>query len=96
MRVVTPENGSVVRSHQRVRPREREIVSVFSKADPFFATNSVTEADKKKEILLAMVGPATFRLLTNLVVPAEPGDKTYKELVEALKAHHNPELAKVV
>ena len=49
----------------------------------------LTTQKKERDILLAMIGPATFKLLTNLVVPEEPGDKTYKELIEELKKHHN-------
>ena len=58
--------------------------------------NGVEDAGKKKEILLSMIGPATFKLLSNIVVPDNPGDKTCKELIDTLKNHHNPTPSEVV
>ena len=43
-----------------------------------------------------MLGPTTFKLLSNLVAPDDPGDKTYKELADKLKQHHDPDLSEVV
>ena len=71
-------------------PEREEWTQYAQRLTHFFAANGVDNAAKKKEILLAMIGPATFKLLTNLVVPEEPGDKTFKELIEKLKKHHNP------
>ena len=76
-------------------PEREEWSQYAQRLTHFFTVNGVEDAAKKKEILLAMVGPATFKLLTNLV-PDAPGDKTYKELVEALKKHHNPAPSEVV
>lgn len=58
--------------------------------DHFFAANEITDAAKKKSVFLAVIGPTTYTLLRNLVSPARPGDKTFAELVAALKEHFNP------
>lgn len=48
----------------------------------FFTANDIEEADKKKSILLSVVGAQTYSLMRNLLSPAKPGDKTFEELVE--------------
>ena len=58
--------------------------------DHFFAANGIDDTDKKKSTFLAVIGPATYTLVRNLVSPNEPGDKLYDELVAALKKHFNP------
>ena len=62
----------------------------------FFAVNDITEDGKKKEIFLAVVGPATFNILRNLIAPKKPGDHTYKENVEVLAKHFKPTLSEIV
>lgn len=39
-------------------------------------------------LLLTMIGPTPFKLLSNLISPDKPEDKTYDELMEAMKRHH--------
>ena len=55
----------------------------------YFAANGI-EADKQKDTFLCCIGRDTFGLLRTLVAPAKPGEKTYKELVDALTAHLAP------
>ena len=43
----------------------------------------------KKVVFLSVVGLSTYKLLTNLIAPTEPADKTYKELVDKLMKHHS-------
>ena len=42
----------------------------------FFTANDIDSAEKKRAVFLAVVGPATYRLLYNLISPDKPGDKT--------------------
>lgn len=60
------------------------------RVDHFFAANGITDDSKKRSAFLAMIGPATYALLRNLVSPDKPGDKSYEELVSLLKDHYNP------
>ena len=52
--------------------------------------------DKKQSVFLLIVGANTYKLLWNLLTPAKPGDKSYKELVEVLAKHYSPTPAESV
>ena len=41
-------------------------------------------------VFLSVVGCTTYRLLRNLLAPASPKDKSFKEIVDTLKAHFEP------
>ena len=49
--------------------------------DYYFTANSVVEANKKKAVLLTVVGPSTFKLLKSLVAMANVDDKSYKDVM---------------
>ena len=55
----------------------------------FFAANDVAD-EKKVPALLSLLGNKTYKLLKNLVAPAKPHDKAYKDLVEQLGKHFSP------
>ena len=44
----------------------------------FLLANGITEESQNLHLLLALVGNLTFRLLTNLVAPRQPGELTFK------------------
>uniref|UniRef100_A0A1A8B3B1 Zgc:165409 n=1 Tax=Nothobranchius furzeri TaxID=105023 RepID=A0A1A8B3B1_NOTFU len=44
--------------------------------DQFFAANKIGDEEKQRAILISMVGPATYKLMRNLVSPAKPSTKT--------------------
>ena len=41
------------------------------------------------------MGASTFKLLSNLIVPQEPGDITYAQVVEKLTSHFKPKTLKI-
>ena len=45
--------------------------------DHFFQANEVTNVNKKRVILLKMIGPSAYKLLRNLLAPAKLKEKTY-------------------
>lgn len=55
----------------------------------FVLANEIKD-EQKLHLLLAIVGPQTFRLLTNLVAPTKPGELTYAEVTEKLTSHFKP------
>ena len=62
----------------------------------YFAANGITDAARKKFILLTVVGPATYKQLRSLVSSAKVDDKTYTQWVEALQAFHSPRPSEIV
>ena len=69
----------------KIEEFEEEWPQYVERMDHFFAANGIDNADKKKSTFLAVIGPATYSLVRNLVSPDKPGDKSYDELVDALK-----------
>ena len=46
--------------------------------------------DKRRAILLSIIGSPTYTLLRNLVSPSKPTEKSYQDLVSVLKEHYQP------
>ena len=55
----------------------------------FLDANGITNIDKKRSVLLSAIGPAPYKLLTSLLSPHKPGEKSYEELVTLLTEHYN-------
>ena len=61
----------------------------------FLLVKGITEESQKLHLLLALVGNLTLRLLTNLVVPRQPGELTFKEALTELERHFKPKPFKI-
>ena len=59
-------------------------------------TNGITNIDKKRSVLLSAIEPAPYKLLTSLLSPQKPGEKSYEKLVTILTEHYNPALSEIV
>lgn len=55
----------------------------------FAKANKVAD-EEKLHLFLAMIGAPTYKLLASLSAPTEPGELTYKEVVDKLAAHFKP------
>ena len=62
----------------------------------FFVANGITAADKKRAVLLAVVGPATYKVLRNLISPTKPGEVSYSDIVKTLTDHFSPAPSEIV
>ncbi|KAJ8043837.1 hypothetical protein HOLleu_11112 [Holothuria leucospilota] len=72
----------------------KEIWSQYvERLEHFFAANGITDKAKMQSILLSSIGPDAYKLLRNLVSPAKPGEKSYKELVAK---HQHPTPSEIV
>ena len=55
--------------------------SYVLKLEYYFEANNVTEAGKKKSILLAVCGPAAFRRISSLLTPHALSPSTFMTLL---------------
>ena len=58
----------------------------------FSSRQTIYRQRKMIPVFLCIVGGTTYRLLRNLLVLASPKDKSFKEIVDTLKAHFEPKL----
>ena len=63
-------------------------ISYCERLEHYFAANDVNNASKQRAILLSVCGATTYQLIRNLVAPAKPVDKSFRELVTLVKEHH--------
>ncbi len=68
---------------------EKEWAQYVERLGNFFSANNVTEVDRKRAIFLTVISPAAYKLLSSLISPAKPTEKTFAKLV-VMKQHHNP------
>ena len=61
-----------------------------------FSANDITEAPKKRAVLLTVIGPATYKVLRNLVSPEKLGEVEFSELVKTLSEHFSPAPSEIV
>ena len=72
-------------------------VLFVERLDQYFVANGISEEkNKRRAILLSCCGAATYQLIRNLVAPNKPTDKAYVEIVEVVKAHHQPRPSTIV
>ena len=55
----------------------------------FFAANDVKE-EKQVHMLLSVIGGKTYSLLSDLLSPEKPSEKTFRELQRVLLTHFEP------
>ena len=59
----------------------------------FMAANRIARDERRRTVLLTTIGAKAYKLLRNLVYPQ---DKSYVELVDAMKHHYNPKPSVIV
>ena len=64
--------------------------------DQFFEANGIDDGEKQRAILISVVGPATYKLMRNLVSPDKPSSKTFDQLKQVMKEHFNPKPSEMV
>ena len=62
----------------------------------YLAANKIEDADQQRAVLLSVCGPATYRLIRNLVSPKKPTEFKFTEIVEAVQKHHDPKPSVIV
>ena len=52
--------------------------------------------EKRKAILLSVIGPSAYKVLRNLTSPAKTTDKSYEEIITLLRSHFAPKPSQTV
>ena len=65
-------------------------MSYSERLQEYFTANEIESADKKKAILLSVVGAEIYQLIRSLVAPDKPTEKNFNQLVELVQQHYQP------
>ena len=77
--------------------KEKETWDVYTeRLDFYFEAHDIATEEHKRSILLSACGSATYEELRNLVRPDALRDKSYTQLVQAMKKHLNPPSSKIM
>eukprot|EP00795_Rhopilema_esculentum_P017021 gene17021-8526_t len=75
---------------------EEDWACYMERLEQFFIANDITEASKKRAVLLSGIGPSTYSVLRNLMTSNIPSSKSYDELKATLNAHFKPKKTLVI
>ena len=64
--------------------------SYVERLQQYFVANDVDAAVKQRAILLSIVGGKTYQLIRNLLGPAKPTERSFDDIVEAVRNHYQP------
>ena len=66
--------------------------------EQYFEANGIVGEAKyqRRSASLTLVGPATYKLLRNLLEPEKPKDETFEQLVKKLTDHYCPEPVEIM
>ena len=62
----------------------------------YFQANKIREGDTKRAVLISAMGGKAYRLMHSLISPAKPNDKSFGQLVEAMRGHLCPQPSEIV
>ena len=65
-------------------PAQGDWITYAERLSYYFEANSITDANRKKAVLLSECGTETFSLLKYLITPDSLRDKMFDELSQAL------------
>ena len=71
-------------------------ITYVERLGQYLAANKIEDADQRRAILLSVCGPATYRLIRNLVSPKKPNELKFGEIVEIVQKHHDPKPSVIV
>ena len=70
--------------------------SYIERAQQYLTANDITDAGKKRAVLLSSCGDATYRRIKDVLSPTEPADASFKTIVDKMTAHLQPTPSEIV
>ena len=80
---------STIGSLTEFKPESEKIEAYLEHVQLFFDVNNIKD-DKQVAVLLTVIGSNTYALLSNLLAPTKPREKSFEELAETLRRHFEP------
>ena len=93
---VTPTPVGLHGSVAAFDPSQEEWSEYTERILHYFTANDISSPEKRRAILLNVVGPTTYRLLKTLASPAAVTELTFDQLVERAKKHFNPKPSPII
>ena len=62
----------------------------------YFQANKIAKGDTKRAVLISAMGEKAYKLMRSLISPAKPNDKSFGQLVEAMRGHLSPLPSEIV
>ena len=84
--------GNIETFHSKVE----DWLQYEQRLEQFFIANGIETMEKKRAVLITVVGRPTFKVLRSLIHPKKPEETPYSELTAALKKHFMPPPSEIV
>ena len=62
----------------------------------YFFANGIQASEKKRAVLISIMGSQAYKLLRTLISPSMSNDKSFAQLVEVVKNHYNPKPSEII
>ena len=77
-------------------PSQEEWCEYAERLSHYFIANDIVGEEKRRAVLLTVVGPATYRLLKTLASPKKLDELLFAKLVDLAMKHFNPKPSSIV
>ena len=72
-----------------------EWVLYIQRFEHFLLANKIENDNDRCHLLLALIGAPTYKLLSSLCAPKQPGELKFKDICDTLKKHFSPQPIKI-
>ena len=81
-------------------PDSENVIRYLERLDQYFEANGVpkdsSESQKRRAILISVIGAKVYDVLGDLCSPASPKEKSYDQLANILRGHYAPKKLVIV
>ena len=74
----------------------KDWIQYIKRIEYYFQASKITEGDTKRAVLISAMGEKAYKLMRSLISPVKPNDKSFGQLVEAMRGHLCPPPSEVV
>ena len=69
---------------------------VHKRMEYYFQASKITEGDTKRAVLINAMGEKAYKLMRSLISPVKPNDKSFGQLLKAMRGHLCPPPSEIV